>query len=185
MGKKKGGWGDFTSEWVDSKLDKPTVLPALEKAPTKHKYNVSSKVEERTVDGIVFDSKLEANSYRWLLDFFKPEEIELQTPFELQEKFTGPNGKKYRAINFHADFVLRSDSGEDFVIDIKGMALPTFKIKEKLFVKRHSKPLYIIKNKKELLALVAKIKGKQDGIRTDKGNIEKSIGRKRKSPAKA
>lgn len=57
--------------------------------------------------------------------------VELQVPYELQPKFTH-NGLLVRAITYVADFVLTYADGKVVVIDVKGMADTTAKIKRKL-----------------------------------------------------
>ena len=81
---------------------------------------------KRTLDGIVFDSELEMRYYR---DVILPGigsgsivECKLQEPYILQPKFTH-EGKTVLPIKYVAEEV----------IDVKGMADTTAKLKRKLF----------------------------------------------------
>jgi len=86
------------------------------------------------VDGINFDSELEAKRYRQLKLLQRAGEIKnlkLQVPFLLQEAFK-KNGKIYKKIEYIADFVYE-EKGQVVVEDVKGMKTELFKIKQKLF----------------------------------------------------
>lgn len=92
------------------------------------------------VDGIKFDSKVEAERYKELRLMEKAGEIRdlvLQPKFLLQDKFKH-KGKTERAVKYIADFkyfdVLR---GVYVVEDVKGVETEAFKIKRKLFLKRY------------------------------------------------
>ncbi len=105
------------------------------------------------VDGIIFDSKKEANRYRELKMLERAGEIcclRLQVPFELipaQYEETGEvytrganKGKPKRgkciekAVTYIADFVYyNSDATVRTVEDVKGMRTPVYIIKRKLF----------------------------------------------------
>lgn len=98
------------------------------------KYNRSAK-EDRTYDGIVFDSKKEMKRYLVLKLLEKNGEIqnlELQPVIELQESFRY-KGKAIRAIQYKADF--KYNEGVLTVIeDVKGMKTKEYIIKKKLFL---------------------------------------------------
>lgn len=105
----------------------------------RNKYGVSPK-EERTYDGIVFDSKAEMKYYR---DVVLPGvtdgtiiNYQLQKPYELQPKFKH-DGKTVRAINYVCDFYLEYADGHTEVIDIKGMATTEALLKRKLFMYKY------------------------------------------------
>ncbi|WP_313798818.1 DUF1064 domain-containing protein [Cytobacillus sp.] len=106
------------------------------------KYN-SLKVE---VDGLKFDSKLEAKYYeqlKWLeankqILFFR-----IQPCYMLQEAFE-KNGKKYRRIDYKADFEIHKLDGTIEVVDVKGVETEAFKIKKKLFEKKYPHKLSLI-----------------------------------------
>lgn len=95
------------------------------------KYN-SKKV---TVNGIVFDSKMEAEYYLHLVDLKVKgivEVIELQPKFLLQEAFT-KRGIRFRKIEYWADFKVTYSDGHIEIVDVKGVETEIFKIKKKLF----------------------------------------------------
>ena len=95
------------------------------------KYNNKKAV----VDGIVFDSRDESLYYQALKDLKSKGSIkdyELQPKFLLQESFV-KNDKKYRAINYIADFKVINNDGSFYIVDVKGMLTTEFKIKMKLF----------------------------------------------------
>jgi len=98
--------------------------------------------KKTVVDGIKFDSKLEANRYVELLWLEKAGEIrnlQRQVPFVLMEKFN-IRGKAIRAIKYYADFVYEEKprdlmgAWKNIVDDSKGMELNDFKMKKKLFL---------------------------------------------------
>jgi hypothetical protein len=102
------------------------------------KYN-AKRVE---IDGIKFDSELEARYYTEVL---KPMQTELgikviiHPSYELQEQFKKHN-KTYGKVMYEADFEIVID-GIKTVIDIKGMATETAKLKRKLFIHKYDTPL--------------------------------------------
>lgn len=89
-----------------------------------------------TIDGITFDSALEAQRYCELLLLQKGRRISnlrRQVPFVLIPAFV-KRGKKYRAINYVADFVyFDNDKKITVVEDAKGFRTPEYKLKQKLF----------------------------------------------------
>lgn len=103
------------------------------------KYHVSAR-EDRTYDGIVFDSKAEMEYYREVvLPLAAAGEIvqyELQKSFVLQPGFRN-DGKAVRAITYVCDFYLIYKDGHSEVIDVKGMATPEAKLKRKMFLYKY------------------------------------------------
>ena len=103
------------------------------------KYHVSAR-EDRTYDGIVFDSKAEMEYYREVvLPLAAAGEIvqyELQKSFVLQPGFRH-DGKAVRAITYVCDFYLIYKDGHSEVIDVKGMATPEAKLKRKMFLYKY------------------------------------------------
>jgi hypothetical protein len=99
--------------------------------PQKNKYrNIKAEV-----DGIVFDSKKEAEYYIQLKLLKQAGEIRdfgVQQRYELQPTFK-KNGKAYRAITYIADFVIVNKDGTTEVVDLKGFETKEFKIKHKMF----------------------------------------------------
>lgn len=103
-----------------------------------HKYG-AKKV---TVDGITFDSKAESIYYQ--LHKYDSN-MKMQEKFVLMDKFR-LNGKAYREIAYKPDFTFYDEEGNLVkVIDVKGMILPEFKIKAKLFANRYGIPITIAK----------------------------------------
>ena len=95
------------------------------------KYNNRKTV----IDGITFDSRDESLYYEALKDLKSKGSIkdyELQPKYLLQEAFEKDN-KRYRAINYIADFKVINNDGSFCIVDIKGMLTTEFKIKMKLF----------------------------------------------------
>ncbi|PKE47262.1 DUF1064 domain-containing protein [Macrococcoides caseolyticum] len=88
------------------------------------KYN-AKKVE---YDGHIFDSIVERDYYIYLQRNRLIERIELQPRYELIPAF-----KKQRKMEYIADFEVTYTDGTTEVIDIKGMATETAKVKAKLF----------------------------------------------------
>ena len=114
-----------------------------------------SKYHNRKVviDGIVFDSRKEANRYRELKLTEKAGEISdlrLQVKYELipaqYEMGTRIRGNHVstvercveRAVNYYADFVYRDKMTEETVVeDAKGVKTEAYKIKKKLMLWVH------------------------------------------------
>ena len=101
-----------------------------------NKYNAKKK----TIDGITFDSKREAEYYCELklrkragdiLDF------KLQPEFILQDAFTDSMGNKHRAIKYRADFLVIYGVYNSEVVDVKGVKTREYQIKKKLFLKKY------------------------------------------------
>ncbi|GAA0115262.1 DUF1064 domain-containing protein [Clostridium senegalense] len=95
------------------------------------KYNAQKIV----VDGITFDSKAESQFYEHLKDLKAKEKIlnfELQPRYLLTPSFK-KLGKNYRKAEYVADFLIYHLDGSLEVIDIKGLATETAKLKAKLF----------------------------------------------------
>jgi len=85
-------------------------------------------------DGIRFASRKEAARYqvlRLMEKSGKISDLQLQPRFELQPKFE-KNGVKYRSIEYRADFQYTMN-GRTVIEDVKGMILPEFRLKQKLF----------------------------------------------------
>lgn len=90
------------------------------------KYN-SKKVE---YEGIKFDSIQERDFYIFLLKKHKKDDIIVQPSYTLLKSFRDKEGKLVRSITYKGDFDVLGT-----VYDVKGMVLPIFSIKEKLFKK--------------------------------------------------
>ena len=92
-----------------------------------------SKYKAKKVEykGIVFDSKVECEYYQYLesrLHIDGYDYIQVQPRFELIPKFG-----KQRKTEYIADFALYFETELIEVIDVKGMATDTAKLKAKLF----------------------------------------------------
>lgn len=95
------------------------------------KYN-SEKTER---DGVVFDSKREAERYdelKLLQRAGEISELQRQVPFILQEGFR-KNGYKFSPLKYVADFVYKDKNGKTVVEDVKGFATDVYRIKRKIF----------------------------------------------------
>lgn len=91
------------------------------------------------VDGIVFDSKMESNYYRYLLDEKEKGRvvsIALQPSFELIPRFLH-NGCVIRKMVYKADFLVVYSDESCVVIDVKGVKTQVFNLKKKLFHYRY------------------------------------------------
>lgn len=100
-----------------------------------------------TYDGITFDSTMERDYYKHLLNKLNSKEIkffELQPEFELQEAFV-KNGKKYKAITYRADFMVINNDDSIDVIDVKGHETEVFNLKKKMFHFKYEYPLLLLR----------------------------------------
>ncbi|MFP7202195.1 DUF1064 domain-containing protein [Lysinibacillus halotolerans] len=98
------------------------------------------------VDGILFDSEMEAKYYlylRNLVDQGVVGYIELQPKFVLLEGFK-KNGKTFRPITYNADFKVWYTDGHIEVVDVKGMITQQFELRRKLFEHRYPYELKLI-----------------------------------------
>lgn len=94
------------------------------------------KNEEKVVDGIKFDSKLEARRYiqlKLLLRAGEITDLHTQAEYELQPSYK-KNGKTIRAIKYVADFVYYDVRERKTIIeDTKGFRNDVYKLKKKIF----------------------------------------------------
>ncbi|EKD8195383.1 DUF1064 domain-containing protein [Listeria innocua] len=112
---------------------------------TRSKYNAKKVV----IDDIKFDSKAEAAYYQQLKLLKMSGEVvsfDLQPEFILQDSFV-KNGKKYHAIKYRADFLVRYKDGHEELIDVKGMLTNEFILKRKLFEMRYMQSIKCVKLK--------------------------------------
>lgn len=89
-------------------------------------------------DGYRFDSQAEALRYQALKVLENQGEIQdlkVHPRYELLPKFKDKDGKTHRATVYEGDFEY-IEKGQKVCEDVKGMALPVFKLKAKLFVFR-------------------------------------------------
>lgn len=97
------------------------------KLSNKSRYTTYKPV----VNGIKFDSMMEARYYLFLLEEKKQgkiKEFKMQVPYILQPKFK-KDGKVIRAIEYVTDFVIDNT----IIVDIKGVETEVFRLKAKLF----------------------------------------------------
>lgn len=97
--------------------------------------------KKTVVDGIKFDSKLEAKHYKELKERERAGEIRdliLQPEFELTPSFK-KNGKTYRKTSYKADFSYFDIGMDKYIIeDVKGFRTDVYKLKRKLFEYRYT-----------------------------------------------
>jgi Protein of unknown function (DUF1064) len=122
----------------------------------KHKYNAQKII----VDGVRFDSKLEAYTYVYL----KKYDFYLQHKFTLQNKFSYTTEKKQaiREIRYKADFYLpkpffyKKKYFTGLVVETKGMATPEYKIKKKLFLFQNQELFFVeVHSQKEVKQFIS------------------------------
>ncbi len=132
--------------WGTKKLKRNIRRTSLTKqASTRSKYNAKKVV----IDDIKFDSKAEAAYYQQLKLLKMSGEVvsfDLQPEFILQDSFV-KNGKKYHAIKYRADFLVRYKDGHEELIDVKGMLTNEFILKRKLFEMRYMQSIKCVKLK--------------------------------------
>lgn len=126
-------------------------------------------VEERTAYGIVFDSKLEARVYEYLVEFLDQSvwEIVLQQSYLIaggKQIFDGATTHKIRGITIKVDFLLRKRGAVpdtlgfaegDILVDAKGFPTPEFKLRSKMFTLVHERLIHCVgAGRKEVLTLL-------------------------------
>ena len=99
------------------------------------------QAKRTTVDGIVFDSKKEADRYLVLKQMQKDgiiSDLKLQPEYLLLPKQVDANGRCLeRSLSYRADFSYIKD-GETIVEDVKGFKFPEYRIKRKLMLYFHN-----------------------------------------------
>lgn len=134
------------NKWGTKKLRQSIPRSSLtRRTSTRSKYNAKKVV----IDNIKFDSKAEAAYYKQLKLLKMTGEVvsfDLQPEFILQDSFV-KNGKKYHAIKYRADFLVRYKDGHEELIDVKGMLTNEFILKRKLFEMRYMQSIKCVKLK--------------------------------------
>lgn len=100
---------------------------------------------------MLFDSKLELNVYKRLKELENLKiisNLDRQVKFELISK-----NDKYRACNYVADFVFDKDNTH-YIVDVKGLVLDVFKLKQKIFYDKYKKDIQVVKSLKDLDNLI-------------------------------
>lgn len=104
----------------------------------KNKYN-AHKAE---YNGLKFDSAFELDCWKHLEELAKEDKIKnlnRQVKFELL-----PANSVYRALTYVADFTFFVND-RYIVADAKGLVLPEFKIKQKIFYDKYGNQIYVFK----------------------------------------
>ena len=103
------------------------------------------RARKTEVDGILFDSKKEAERYKTLSALQEEEKI---SHLELQKKYIVLPSCKYedmpseRAVTYKADFYYINNEGREVVEDVKGFKTKDYIIKRKLFKYRFPNILF-------------------------------------------
>lgn len=107
------------------------------------------RAKKTEIDWIKFSSLLEWRFYKYFRDN-SIKIIELQPHYELQSWFRY-QGKAIRKIEYVADFKIEYE-GDIFIIDAKGMSVPVFALKYKLWLRKYGdeNTLIIAKSIKDL-----------------------------------
>lgn len=108
-----------------------------------------SKARKVTIDGIVFDSRMEGRRYAALKILQMAgliTDLKCHTKHVLQEGFT-LDGKRIRAITWTDDFSYFDHVTETFVVeDVKGFQREDNKLRHKLYMFRYQQPITLIKH---------------------------------------
>lgn len=112
--------------------------------------NPKSKFQsvECVVDGIRFQSRLEARRYTQLKQMEQEGVIHnlvLQPKFLIQERFKDQySGKVYQPIHYIGDFLYVADGCQQVVEDAKGFATDVFKLKFKLVIYKYPEIKFVL-----------------------------------------
>ena len=129
--------------WSEEEFKKYVKTNSSSNKKRKSKY----RAEKMELDGILFDSKKEAERYSELKMLERAKlitNLELQPKFLLQEKFEY-NGKVIRKIEYIADFKYIDEKGNTVVEDVKGLKTDVYNIKKKLFLNKYMDEKLIFK----------------------------------------
>lgn len=133
----------------------------------KNKFGAVKVIRNIDWEDVTFDSRMEAQFYDALLahkESHNITDIQMQVPYEIQEKFEWEfiyvkktklkvqqwnrkynyevikKNKKVQPIKYLADFVIKA-WWKEYIIDIKWVETPDFKLKKKMFEKKFNKSL--------------------------------------------
>lgn len=112
-------------------------MTAAEYQALLNKKQNKMRSQKTVIDGIKFDSKLEADYYCQLKILVRTGEVKsftLQPKYLLQEKFC-KDGKTIRKMEYIADFLVTYANGREEIIDCKGHKTRVYLNKKKLFEK--------------------------------------------------
>ena len=115
----------------------------------KNKYN-AKKIE---YNGVKFDSQFELKCWIYLEELAsegKIKDLNRQVKFEII-----PANSVYRAVNYVADFTFYVDN-EYIVADAKGLVLPEFRLKQKIFFDKYKKQIYVFKKLSDIDKIIEK-----------------------------
>lgn len=117
--------------------------------PSQNKYHVAEK-NDRTYNGIVFDSKHEMNEWinaELLERAGEIDDLQRQVHFNLMQGFIHPQYGRINPIAYVADIVYRDLKGEYagkmVVKDAKGVRTTEYQIKRKLFLKMYPEYIFL------------------------------------------
>ena len=107
--------------------------------------------QKTEIDGITFDSKVEAEYYQHLKFMLKCKKIlgfEMQKKMLLQDGYARPStGTKVRPIFYVVDFLVYENNGDKTYVDVKGMKTDVFRLKQKMFEYKFKKQLKTVKKR--------------------------------------
>ena len=113
----------------------------------KSKYGNKKVVFE----GFTYDSKRELQRYLFLKD---AEDKGIISNLQRQVKFNLiPANSVYRALTYVADFTFNVND-RYIVADAKGLVLPEFKIKQKIFYDKYKNQIYIFKKLSDINKII-------------------------------
>ena len=138
-------------------------MPSAKKKAPKYGNN------KLVIDGIRFDSKVEAGCYVEASTYPAKFNLDLQKKFEIHPKYKA-DGKTIQAINYICDFYITKSKffkkpeyvPRSYVIDVKGIKTNEFKLKEKLFMYKHCQPIICVKSANEMRFLLDMIENNID-----------------------
>ena len=118
------------------------------------------------LDGIWFDSKLEANHYFYLKHHPKITILELQKTFELLEGFKWfdiekNKWRKYRDIHYTPDFIIKhEDYDKPIAWESKGFARKDYNLRKKLFLYKYGDEYHFLQvhSKKQATEIFGQLK---------------------------
>ena len=146
-----------TDKKIAPELSDPVDIDAImHTCPVCHwrfLQNPRSKLQsiECTVDGIKFQSRLEARRYTQLKQMEKDGVIHnlvLQPKFLIQEKFEDPyTHKKYQPIHYIGDFLYVADGCQQVCEDTKGFFTEVARVKWKLVIHKYPEIKFVLLKK--------------------------------------
>lgn len=118
------------------------------------------------LDGMVFDSQAEADCYLRLKADPDVLHLIVHPTFLLVPAYRDPfTGVLYRKVEYESDFIFtRKSTGLVYVHDVKGFALPDFKIKFKLAVQKYPHLVWQAHTKKGVDVFAPKTRKKKQKI---------------------